>query len=155
MTRPSVGELRHYGYIICGAEVEVWEMYVTRSIPTQEKNRRETCYTHACFHFPAQMLSILTLTTAVGVKHFCDWHAKIMNWGLEVCSLQYFEEVDYPLESKIPSDEWILTYEDAMGRDIPSLPEEEQEDTNPIHTWTAADSPNYLIENTGAAGLSV
>lgn len=123
----STKDLRHYGYVICGAYVEIWEMYVACSVSTQDRTRRETNYYEHYFRFPARKLAGLRLTSSKGIEQFCKWHAKIMDWGFNVYSRQYLDNVALLAESSLPLQDWVLSYEDAMGREIPSLPAEEQE----------------------------
>lgn len=127
----SIKQLRHYGYIICGARVDIWEMCVEHSREysdsMQDGKRRETGYYESCFVFPAQKLVTLSLDKAQDVAEFCQWHAKIMDWGFNEYSRQYLADVHHLQGLGLPPAKWALSYEDAIGKKIPSLSEEEQE----------------------------
>lgn len=127
----STHDLRHYGYIICAAHVEIWEMRVTssRSTQTDITTRRDTFYGENHLSFPAVRLASLQLCAPKAVEQFCQWHAKIMNWGFNVYSRQYVNNIEDLRRSRRPVQDWTLSYEEAVGKGIPPLPEEEQEDS--------------------------
>ena len=124
----STKDLRQYGYIICGEHVEIWEMCVTKHQDLRlGGKRRDTDYFESYFKFPTKNLVALELDDCDEVTQFCQWHAKIMDWGFNVYSREYLENVDRLRRSKLPPQEWALSYEDAVGKPLPSLPEEETE----------------------------
>ena len=117
----DMAEFRQYGYVVCGAYVEVWEMCVIYSRLKQAKHRRETYLYEQCFQFPAKVLAKLRLDRPEGVTGFCDWHAKIMTWGFEIYSRQYLNTVRDLQKSKIAIEDWTLSYEEAIGTRLPPL----------------------------------
>lgn len=85
----STEEFRQYGYIICGARVEVWEMRVICSGSTQGDHRRDTFHYEKFFQFPTKKLAVLDLSASPDeVEDFCNWHTMIMTWGFNVYSRQ-------------------------------------------------------------------
>ena len=50
-----------------------------------------------------------------------------MDWGFNIYSREYLENVDRLRRLKLPGKERVLSYEDAVGKPLPSLPEEETE----------------------------
>ena len=127
----STPDFRQYGYIICAAHVEIWVMRVTSftSIQTDIPTRRDTFYREEYLSFPAVRLASLQLWAPRAVEQFCQWHAKIMNWGFNVYSRRYVDNIEDLHRSRRPVQDWTLSYEEAVGKDIPPLPEDEQEDS--------------------------
>ena len=127
----STHDFRQYGYIICAAHVEIWVMRVTsfRSTQTDSSTRRDTFYGEEYLSFPAVRLASLQLCAPRAVEQFCQWHAKIMNWGFNVYSRRYVDNIEDLHRSRRPVQDWTLSYEEAVGKDIPPLPEDEQEDS--------------------------
>ena len=124
----STKDLRQYGYIICGENVDIWEMCVTKHQDLRpDGKRRDTDYFESYFKFPTKKLVTLKLNKADKVTRFCQWHAKIMDWGFNVYSREYLENVDRLRRSRLPGKEWALRYEDAVGKPLPSLPEGDTE----------------------------
>lgn len=123
----STKDLRQYGYVICGGHVEIWEMLVELRISAQEGKRRETWYHDSFFQFPASKLAGFRLSDAEGVEQFCLWHAKIMDWGFNVYSRQYLDNIASLYRANVRFKDWALDYDKAIGRKIPSLPEEKQD----------------------------
>ena len=127
----SIKDLRQYGYIICGARVDIWEMCVTHHQGVEQnerrRKRRNTYYSESYHKFPTRKLVTLELDVSEQVTHFCQWHAKIMDWGFHVYSRRYLENVERLRLSKLPAEKWALSYEDGIGQPLPSLLEEEPE----------------------------
>ena len=115
----SPKEIRHFGYIICGAEVEVWEMCVTCRKLTSEGGRRETFHQTHHFLFPAKKLASLNLIQPKGLELFCEWHTRIMTWGLNVYSRHYVDNINELFRSGRSPEDWTLPYEEAVGRKFP------------------------------------
>ncbi len=115
----SPKEIRHFGYIICGAEVDVWEMCVTCKKLAPKGGRRETFYQTHYFLFPAKKLASLNLTQPRGLELFCEWHTRIMTWGLNVYSRQYVDNINELYRSRLSPEHWTLSYEEAIGNEFP------------------------------------
>ena len=52
-----------------------------------------------------------------------------MNWGFNVYSRRYVDNIEDLHRSRRPVQDWTLSYEEAVGKDIPPLPDDEQEDS--------------------------
>lgn len=130
----STSDFRQYGYILCESTVEIWEMRVQLNEPKQGNNRRETFYCAGTrfFTFPARKLTVCELVDQTGVENFCKWHSKIMHWGFEVYSRQYFDNVEHLMLHELHAEKWTLSHLEATGRDLPSDAEPEEGMLRPL-----------------------
>lgn len=126
----STDDIRHYGYVICGTKVEIWEMKVLTNGVTKAANRRQTIYDvgKTFFTFPACRITDCSLDKQFGVEKFCRWHSEIMYWGVEIYGRQYFNNVEHLMEHEPRPERWTLSHSEAINRFLPSHQERDPEE---------------------------
>lgn len=104
--------VRHYGYIIFGLRVDIWEMRV--QIEQNLGQRRETNIQENFFIFPCRRLKALDLHLSSDVNDFLTWHRAIMHWGFTEYAQCYISQVHDILDSPSTPAEYVQSYHEAV-----------------------------------------
>lgn len=117
--------VRHYGYIIGGLTLELWEMSVETNRKPSSKEKtlrrgkgRSSIFLDNYFTFPATRLSCFDLRISEDVSRFLRWHMAISDWGVNCYARNFVTDLMNLGHNDTPVDEYLLSYEDAVGGTI-------------------------------------
>ncbi|KAM0793892.1 hypothetical protein BDR22DRAFT_74563 [Usnea florida] len=112
----ALSNIRQYGYVVCGRDVEVWVMKVKihKDSPNQPDRRDR-------FVFPSRLITTFDLTYHKDVVLFSQWHQSIMTWGLNKYAQDYVDTLEALYSAEIKPKDWLLGYADALGQELPQV----------------------------------